>query len=166
MELPQISPGACDQWRVWPRPPRSAEGRWKVLVQTCDGVEPPAASAGVLVAGRRGTTCFQQSELWRTELTLVRPKARTEAHPSVWPVGSWAHRVSQHRVSLSLWSSANSTPPYPLSTESSQTLVHFRSSRVNHWLESLRSIRLNCFTTQRRVCVICFFSKWFFRLLL
>lgn len=38
-------------------------------------------------------------------------EAWTEAHPSARPVGSWAHRVSQHRVSLSLWSSANSDTP-------------------------------------------------------
>lgn len=88
-ELPQISPGACDQWRVWPRPPGSAEGRWKVPVQTCDGAEPPAVSAGVLVAGRRGTTCFQQSELWRTDLTLVRlkPGRRHTPRPDQWAPG-------------------------------------------------------------------------------
>lgn len=33
------------------------EEHWKVLVQTCDGVEPPTVSAGILVAVHRRTTC-------------------------------------------------------------------------------------------------------------
>lgn len=162
-ELPQISLGACDRWRVWPRPPGYAEGHWKVPVQTCDGAEPPAVSAGVPVAGQRGTTCFQQSELWRTELTLVRlqPGRRHAPRPDQWAPGL---TESQHRVSLSLWPSANSaTPTPPLSTESSQTLIHFMSSRRYSLTRESPEHQAQLFHhTETRVtcCFFWFFLRW------
>lgn len=62
LELPGISLDACVRWRDWPRPPRSVEEHWKVLVQTCDDEEPPEVSAGILVGAQRRTTCSQQRD--------------------------------------------------------------------------------------------------------
>lgn len=141
MNLPQISPGACGRWRVWLRPPGFAEERWTVPVQTCVGAAPPVGETAAVVAGRRGTTCFQQPEQQRSGAYCGRTEPAGGGGPPFGPrpVSFAAQTGSQHylQTPASLW------------TVGSQASVQVG---VNHWAESLRSIRSTVHLTDLACC--------------